>query len=162
MALVGPNYERSAIDIISPMLTVTQRLRNEDDKNRELMLKGVEGLTKGITDAAAVQKRADMLDYKGDEYVKGLRARVEELKAELMKVQHELEQLEKADQMSNDVPDFKESEMTTVGGSDALGRYASNQMNGYEPSEIDISTDFSVAPERASKYKIGSKALGGF
>ena len=162
MALNGPKYEQSAVDIISPMLTITQRLENQNKSNRDMLLEGTKGLAGGLAETAAMKKRSDMLDYKGDEYVKTLRTTVEELKAELVKINNELEQLKKADQITSDVPDVKEAETTSVSGSDALGRYASNQMNGYGPSEIDVSAEFSVSPEIRNKYKIGSKALGGF
>lgn len=164
MALNGLKYEQSAVDIISPMLNITQRLDNQNKSNRDMLLEGTKGLAGGLAETAAMKKRSDMLDYKGDEYVKGLRSKVEELKAELMKVNHELEQLKKADEMTNDVPASNAEEV--------LSRYSSGQMNTYQPTieELPASNPNLVNTYRQekqlsdnlyNKYKVGSKALGG-
>lgn len=164
MALNSPKYEQSAVDIISPMLNITQRLDNQNKSNRDMLLEGTKGLAGGLAETAAMKKRSDMLDYKGDAYVKGLRSKVEELKAELMKVNHELEQLKKADEMTNDVPASNTEEV--------LSRYSSGQMNTYQPTieEPPASNPNLVNTYRQekqlsdnlyNKYKVGSKALGG-
>jgi len=161
MALNGPKYEQSAVDIISPMLNITQRLDNQNKSNRDMLLEGTKGLAGGLAETVAMKKRSDMLDYKGDEYVKGLRSKVEELKAELMKVNHELEQLKQADEMSNDVPASKPTAMSNVGSEDALGRYANNQMQGYTEGVKPVNSYPNISAIAANKYKVGSKALGG-
>jgi len=90
MALIGPKYEQSAVDIISPMLNITQQMRSKNDTDRNTLLSGVKGLSEGIGGAIAMKKRADAIKYKGDTYIDQLKAEKAELEAELVQVQNEM------------------------------------------------------------------------
>lgn len=101
MAAIGPKYERSAVDIISPMLTINQQMAAKNESRWNKIKEGVKGLSSGITEAVssimAVNKRKEAIEYKGDGYLADLERQLAEAQAELAQVENSMRTIKAED-----------------------------------------------------------------
>jgi len=108
MAAIGPKYERSAVDIISPMLTINQQMAAKNESRWNKIKEGVKGLSSGITEAIgsimAVNKRKEAIKYLGDDHLKELEAELAQAKIDLTQVENEMRTIKAEDTGSLDVP----------------------------------------------------------
>lgn len=102
MASIGPKYTKSAVDVISPMLSINQQLQSRNDSDWNRLMTGTKGLSEGIGNVIAVKKRSDAIKYKGDDYIAQLKAEKTELEAELTQVQNEMRTIRAEDSGSLD------------------------------------------------------------
>ena len=123
MASIGPKYTKSAVDVISPMLTINQQLQSRNDTSWNRLMTGTKGLSEGIGNALMVKKRSDVIKYNGDEYIAQLEAEKRELLEEKQRIKNEMNHIES-------VPD-------EIDASDvhAKGLPSVRDMEGYVPSE---------------------------
>ena len=97
MAIKQPVYERSAVDIISPMLSINQGIANRNTENWNRISTGVKGLSEGLSGAYAMKKRADEIEYKGDQYLADLEGQLAEAKSELTNVENSMRTIKAED-----------------------------------------------------------------
>lgn len=102
MASIGPKYTKSAVDVISPMLTINQQLQSRNDNSWNRLMTGTKGLSEGIGNVIMVKKRSDDIKYKGDDYIAQLKSEKAELEAELKQVQNEMRTIRAEDNGSLD------------------------------------------------------------
>jgi len=97
MAIKQPVYERSAVDVISPMLSINQSLENRNKTNWDRLSTGVKGLSEGLSGAYAMKKRSDEIEYKGDQYLADLERQLAEAQAELTQVENSMRTIKAED-----------------------------------------------------------------
>ena len=102
MAINTPVYEKSAVDLLSPMLTISQNIANRNKENWDRLSTGIKGLGEGLGGATAAAKRAADLEswaieYKGDAYVEELEEQVRAAKAEIEQIDRAMKTIKAED-----------------------------------------------------------------
>jgi predicted lipid-binding transport protein (Tim44 family) len=144
-------YNRSAVDIISPMLTINQQAnqRNEAMKNR--FIEGAKGLVEGGAKAYTFYQRQKKIEYIGDNELNKLKQELADAKAELETVQNQMRTIKAEDINSLDV-----NQDNSVPAETDVNAWGSS---GGRMTEYPVNTPFGT--QDASMMKVGSKALGG-
>lgn len=169
-------YERSAIDLISPMLTVNQQAREDIRYRQKDFWDKTQAGLKQIGDSVSAYMRHRKVEYVGDNKLNEMKAHLEELKRELEMVNNHIKTIKAEDTGSLDTfvntPTVHNAEQDVNDYSVDGGRFSSTRIdtyddaNEFEPSEEDFSHPAAYArenipPEVKAKYKVGLRALGG-
>lgn len=175
-------YNRSAVDVISPMLTINQQAREDlRYKEKDFWDKTQSGL-KQIGDSISTYMRHKKIAFIGDNELEKLKQELAEARAELESVQNQMRVIKAEDLGSLDTfantPTLHNAEQDVNAYDVDGGRFASNRVDTYDsassyevPTEFDTTQEYydKLAKEAANrqninarnKYKIGSKAFGG-
>lgn len=144
-------YNRSAVDIISPMLTINQQAREDlRYKEKDFWDKTQAGL-KQIGDSIGTYMRHRKIAFIGENELNKLKQELAEAKAELETVQNQMRTIKAEDVNSLDVNQDK----SVPAGTDVNAWSAS----GGRMTEYPVNTPYGT--QDASMMKVGSKALGG-
>jgi len=143
MAIKQPVYERSAVEVISPMLSINQSLENRNKTNWDRLSTGVKGLSEGLSGAYAMKKRSDEIEYKGDQYLADLERQLAEAQAELTQVENSMRTIKAEDSNSLDKewpePTLHNAEQDVdTWGIDNEGRLSSLNKDTYDFMEEPI------------------------
>ena len=149
MAITGPKYEQSAVDIISPMLNINRQLAEENRQNYDRLMAGVKGGAEGLSGRYASEKREDAVNFKGDDYVAEIRRQIAAKESELQRIENEMEMIKKAGS--------QEALTAALPTNEAMADMGAEEMAGYKPN--------TAAPNYSamlSKRQVpGANAMGG-
>jgi hypothetical protein len=126
MAITGPKYEQSAVDIISPMLNINRQLAEENRQNYDRLMAGVKGGAEGMGGWIASEKREDAVNFKGDDYVADLRRKIAAKESELQRVKSEMEMIEKAGSQEALAAALPTNEAMAATGAEDMSEYKPN------------------------------------
>lgn len=144
-------YNRSAVDIISPMLTINQQAREDlRYKEKDFWDKTQAGL-KQIGDSLSTYMRHKKVAFIGENELEKLKQELAEAKAELENVQNQMRVIKAEDVNSLDVNQDK-----SVPAETDVNAWSAS---GGRMTEYPVNTPYGT--QDASMMKVGSKALGG-
>jgi len=144
-------YNRSAVDIISPMLTINQQAAQHNEAMKNRFVEGAKDLVEGGAKAYTFYQRQKKIEYIGDNELDQLKQELAEAKAELESVQNQMRVIKAEDINSLDINQDK-----SVPAETDVNAWSSS---GGRMSEYPVNTPFGT--QDASMMKVGSKALGG-
>lgn len=94
---IGPKYTRSAVDIISPMLSSMTDRRNRTAARNAGMLAGLsKGIEAGVN-AYNWNKRENLINFVGDDKLAEMENRLVELKGEKSMIENQMKQIQNED-----------------------------------------------------------------
>lgn len=150
MAITGPKYERSAVDIISPMLNINRQLADENRQNFDRLMAGVKGGAEGLGGYIASEKREDAVNFKGDDYLAEIRQKIAVKESELQRVESEMEMIKKAG--------TQEALTAASPTREAMVEMGAEEMAGYKPN-TSVPNNSAMLGRRQLP---GAIAMGGF
>lgn len=145
------NYDKSAIDILTPMLSVAQQAKSNDAQRRKEVFEGVKGLVEGGSKAYGVYKRKGLIQYIGDDKLNEMKQQLAELEAELQSVENQMRTIKAEDIGSLDI----NQDLGTPAETDVNAW----NVNGGRMTEYPVNTPYGT--QDSSMMKPGFKALGG-
>jgi len=176
MAINGPKYEQSAIDLISPMLTVNQMANQANAERKRGIYEGVKGLMTGTADAVNWYQRQRKVEFVGHNKLNDMIDHLNELERELESVNNHIRAIKAEDIGSLDTfantPTTHNAEQDVNDYNVDGGRFSNTRIDSYEsaaeynPNEDDFehpeaNARENIPPEVKAKYKVGLRALGG-
>jgi len=96
-------YNRSAVDIISPMLTINQQAAQSNEAMKNRFIEGAKGLVEGGAKAYTFYQRQKKIEYIGDNELEKLKQELADTKAELESVRNQMRVIKAEDLGSLDV-----------------------------------------------------------